>query len=229
MKMKLALEDIRNGKFVLIHDSSKREDETDLVVAAEKVHPAHVAAMRRDGGGLICVALHPKAAENLGLPFLTDIYGVASSSHEVLDAAAPDDLPYDERSSFSISVNHRRTFTGVTDTDRALTISELGKLTKRAFNGSVVDDFGRDFRTPGHVPLLRAAEGLTEERQGHTELAVALIEMAGVSPAAVVCEMLDEETKQALSPRRARGYAEEKGLVHLEGKKILRAYSDWKQ
>ncbi|KXB03506.1 3,4-dihydroxy-2-butanone 4-phosphate synthase [candidate division MSBL1 archaeon SCGC-AAA261F19] len=228
MKINRALDSIRNGEFVLVHDASEREDETDLVIAAEKVRPAHVAEMRRDGGGLICVALHPKAAKNLNLPLLTDIYKAASSAHEVLDAAAANDLPYDERSSFSISVNHRDTFTGVTDEDRALTISELGKLANQAFNGSAPTDFGRNFRTPGHVPLLRAAEGLTDERQGHTELSVVLMVMAGISPAAAICEMLDDETSRALSHQSAREYAEEGGLVYLEGDEIRDAFSDWR-
>ncbi len=224
MSIELALEDLMAGKFVLLHDSTSREDEVDMVIAAEKVEPAHVARMRRDAGGLICIALHPRAAENLGLPFLTDIYGSAAEAHGVLEVTKPNDLPYDERSAFSIAVNHRRTFTGITDTDRALTISELGKISARALNGSAVEEFGREFRSPGHVPLLRAAKGLLAERQGHTELTVALIELAGLTPATAICEMLDAETHRALSAEGAGEYAAENGLVCLESKDVIRAY-----
>lgn len=226
--MKKALEEIRDGKFVLVHDSSDRENETDMILAAEKAKPKHVAQMRSDGGGLICVALHPKVAKNLKLPYMADIYRTASSDYEILNSAEADDIPYGERSSFSIMVNHRDTFTGITDTDRALTIRELGKLSDRAFNGSSAEDFGKNFRTPGHVPILRAADNLLEERSGHTEYSIALMEMADVSPAAVVCEMMDAETKKAMSIEKVEEYSEEENLVHLDGDEIEKAYLEWK-
>jgi len=211
---------------VLVHDASDRENEVDMVIAAEAVEPHHVATMRRDGGGLICVALHPRIADNLGLPYMTEIYGAASSRYNVLEATKPDDIPYDERSAFSISVNHRRTFTGITDVDRALTIRELGKLGARALDGPMAGEFGRNFRSPGHVPILRAANDLVLERRGHTELVVALAEMAGITPAVAICEMLDGETNRALSWGKAVGYAGEKGLPCLKASEILEAYTE---
>ena len=129
----------------------------------------------------------------------------------------PDDLPYDERSAFSISVNHRRTFTGVTDEDRALTIRELGKLGALAMDAPMIEEFGRNFRSPGHVPLLRAANGLLAERTGHTELAVVLAELAGVTPALAICEMLDATTGKALGLAKASEYARKKGMPLLAG------------
>lgn len=227
MNIQRVLEALRAGNFVLVHDAADRENETDLVVAAEKVQPHHVARLRQDAGGLICVALHPRVADNLGLPFMTEVYESASPTYEVLSATRPDDIPYDERSAFSISVNHRRTYTGVTDADRALTISELGKLGARAFNGSAIEEFGRNFRSPGHVPLLRAARGMLAERQGHTELVVALTEMAGLAPVAAICEVLDAGSYHALSREGAKKYASEKGVVYLEVSDIVRAYEDW--
>jgi len=220
-----ALQALRAGNFVLVHDASDRENEVDMVIAAEAVEPNHVATMRRDAGGLICVALHPRIADNLGLPYMTEIYGAASSRYNVLKATKPDDIPYDERSAFSLSVNHRRTFTGITDIDRALTIRELGKLGARAFDGPMAEEFGRNFRSPGHVPILRAANGLVLERRGHTELVVALAEMAGLTPVAAICEMLDEETNRALSWRKAVDYAGEKGLPCLKASEILKVYA----
>ncbi len=228
MSVQKAIEEIREGNFVLIRDASDREDETDMVIAAEKTQPEDVARMRQDGGGLICVAIHPKAANNLKLPFMSDIYKEASSDFEILSSAEADDIPYGERSSFSITVNHRETFTGITDRDRSLTIRELGKLSEKAFNGASSREFGKNFRTPGHVPLLRAADNLLEERQGHTEYSIALMEMAGVKPAGVVCEMMYANTNKAMSGNKTRKYAEKHGLVHLEGKEITREYIEWK-
>ncbi len=212
---------------MLVHDAPNRENEVDMVVAAESVGPKHVATMRRDAGGLICVALHPKIADNFGLPYLTEVYKKASSYFDVLPSTRPDDLPYDERSAFSLAVNHRRTFTGITDIDRALTIRELGKLGAKALNGPMVEEFGRNFRSPGHVPLLLAADGMLAERMGHTELVVALAGLAGITPVMAVCEMLDDETGKALSFRAASSYASERGLTFLSGAEIVRAYR-WK-
>jgi len=209
---------------VLVHDAVNREDETDLVILAEKVEPRHIATMRSEAGGLICVAMHPRVADNLELPFLTDVYEAASGRYRVLASTKPDDLPYDERSAFSIMVNHRKTYTGITDIDRALTIRELGLLGAKALSGKTGDEFGKNFRSPGHVPILRAANGLVFERQGHTELAVALAELAGVTPVLAVCEMLDAETNRALTLEAAVGYAKARGLGCLSGADIVRAY-----
>lgn len=224
MSIDRALEALRRGDFVLIHDAPDRENEIDMVIAAEAVEPYHVTRMRRDAGGLICVALHPRIAKNLGLPYMTEIYGIASARYNVLEVTKPNDLPYDERSAFSITVNHRRTFTGITDVDRALTIRELGKLGARAVDSTLVNEFGQNFRSPGHVPLLRSAEGLVLERQGHVELSIALAEMAGITPVMVTCEMLDAHSNRALSWKDAIKYAESNGLICLGGADIIRTY-----
>jgi 3,4-dihydroxy 2-butanone 4-phosphate synthase len=216
---------MREGKPILIHDSAKRENEVDITIRADAVQPRHVALMRRDGGGLICVAIHPKISKNLGLPYMQEVYEAASSRFKLLSQAKANDIPYDERSAFSISVNHRKTFTGVTDIDRALTISELGKLGARATSGSATDGFGKEFRSPGHVPLLIAADGILKERKGHTELVVALAELAGVTPVVAICEMMDSNTNRALSKEDAIKYAEAHGLEFLEGSEIIRAYA----
>jgi len=222
MSIDRALEALRSGEFLLLHDSKNREDEVDLVILAEAVRPQHVATMRQDAGGLICVALHPRIADSFGLPYLTDIYREAKSRFKVLEAAWPYDIPYDENSAFSITVNHRRTFTGVTDFDRALTISELGRLGARAGQGDLAEEFGKAFRSPGHVHLLRAANGLLAKRKGHTELVVTLAELAGVTPVVAICEMLDARTNRALSSNEARAYAERHGLVFLDGAEVIR-------
>ena len=95
MSIDRALGALRAGNFVLVHDASDRENEVDMVIAAGSVEPKHVVTMRRDAGGLICVALHPKIADNFGLPYLTEVYEKASSHFNVLLSTRPDDLPYD--------------------------------------------------------------------------------------------------------------------------------------
>jgi 3,4-dihydroxy 2-butanone 4-phosphate synthase len=194
---------------VLIHDAADREGETDIVYPARAVTPRAVARMRNDAGGLVCVALSDAVSETLGLPFV----------QEALDhpLAADHELGYDERSSFSLTVNHRDTFTGITDEDRALTIAELGALAAAPDRRT----FEETFRAPGHVHLLRAAPDLLADRRGHTELGIVLARAAGQPPAAVVCEMLDDETGGARRPADARAYADRHDLVYVEGAALV--------
>jgi 3,4-dihydroxy 2-butanone 4-phosphate synthase len=173
------------------------------------VTPAAVAQLRNDAGGLVCVAVSHAVAEAFGLPFLED-----ALDHP---AAADHDLSYDDRSSFSLPVNHRDTETGITDRDRALTIRSLAAAAATPDRAA----FAEEFRSPGHVHLLRAAPGLLADRRGHTELSVALAGAADVAPAVVVCEMLDDETGEALPPADAALYAESHGIPYLEGASVI--------
>ncbi|MFC7132658.1 MULTISPECIES: 3,4-dihydroxy-2-butanone-4-phosphate synthase [Salinibaculum] len=204
-----AVDAFRRGQPVCIHDAADREGETDLVYPAGAVTPDAVARMRNDAGGLVCVALGNEVAAAFDLPFV----------QETIDhpAAADHDLAYDDRSSFSITVNHRDTRTGITDTDRALTITALAD----AAADPAGTDFAGTFRAPGHVHILRAAPNLLADRQGHTELGIALAEAAELPPAAVVCEMLDDETGEALPPAAARAYAERADIPYVEGAELL--------
>ncbi|MEF8790511.1 MAG: 3,4-dihydroxy-2-butanone-4-phosphate synthase [Haloarculaceae archaeon] len=199
----------RRDEPVLVHDAADREGETDIVYPASAVTPRAVARLRNDAGGLVCVALSDAVSETLGLPFLQE-----SLDHPL---TADHELGYDERSSFSLTVNHRDTFTGITDEDRALTIAELGALASAPDRRT----FEETFRAPGHVHLLRAAPDLLADRRGHTELGIALAEAADRSPAVVVCEMLDDETGGARSPADARAYAERNELVYVEGADLV--------
>ncbi|MGZ4903517.1 MAG: 3,4-dihydroxy-2-butanone-4-phosphate synthase [Halobacteriota archaeon] len=227
MNIDAAIEAIRNGKMVLIYDFEQREGETDMVMPAVSMTSHEVARMRLEAGGLICVAVSSEAAECLCLPFMSDILKLVSSDgcHLNLDSICeqPGDLAYDTRSSFSISVNHRRVRTGITDIDRALTIQEIGKIVEQTANNKRTD-FGAAFRSPGHVPLLRAAKGLLNERKGQTELSVALANMAGICPAMTVCEMLDARTGKALTKKDSIDYARRNGLIFLTGQAIVDAY-----
>jgi len=222
MSLDEAIDAIRKGKMILLYDSEDREGETDMVIPALHVKPADVSRMRRDGGGLICVAIHSQAAEKLGLPFISEILRSASldgySSLRTL-VEKKGDIPYDSRSSFSLWVNHRDTFTGITDNDRAQTISKVGEKVKKVMDGEKIN-FGDEFRSPGHVALLRAASGLLKERRGQTELSIELAIIAGISPSMVVCEMLDDKTGKALSKEDAKKYSIQNNIPFIEGKEI---------
>ncbi|MBP1928686.1 3,4-dihydroxy 2-butanone 4-phosphate synthase [Methanolinea mesophila] len=217
--MKEALEALREGKFVLLYDFDDRERETDLIIRADAVTPEKIVTLRRDGGGLICTAVHPDAAARLGLPFASDLL------HGISAVEQQGDIPYDRRnhSSFSLWVNHRSTFTGITDRDRAVTINAIAGQVRRSLNGGG-HNFAAEFRTPGHVALLRAAEGLLSQRRGQTELSIAMAEMAGITPAVVVCEMLDNESGLALSKEDARAYGKKHGIIFVEGSDVISAW-----
>jgi len=212
MSIQDALNSLRNGNFVLIHDSDSRENETDFIIAAEFITPEHIAQMRRDGGGLICVAIGKELAEEVDLPFLVDIERSSVEKFKILEFTNPDDIPYDEKSSFSISINHRKTFTGITDEDRALTIKKLAEFFKKKEKSA--EEFGREFRSPGHVFLLRSSG--VDNREGHTELSTAILEMAGLTPVAAICEMMDSESHKALSREKTLEYANKNGIPLLD-------------
>ncbi|MEF8775543.1 MAG: 3,4-dihydroxy-2-butanone-4-phosphate synthase [Haloarculaceae archaeon] len=200
-----AVEAFRRGNPVCIHDAADREGETDLVYPASAVEPRDVARLRNEAGGLVCVAVSDGVADTLDLPFVQDVI-----DHPV---AANHDLSYDDRSSFSLTVNHRDTRTGITDEDRALTIADLGALAADPDPKT----FAETFRSPGHVHILRGAPDLLADREGHTELGLALAEAAAVPPAVVVCEMLDDETGEALAPTAAKAHADRHDVPYVEG------------
>ncbi|WP_277553672.1 3,4-dihydroxy-2-butanone-4-phosphate synthase [Halobaculum limi] len=216
-RLDAALAAFRAGDPVLVHDFDDREGETDLVYPADAVDPAAVARMRNDAGGLVCVAVSDEVAEAVELPFLQDqIDHPAAGSH---------DLAYDDRSSFSLPVNHRDTFTGITDDDRARTITELASMASAIEAGVEYgpEEFAAEFRSPGHVHVLRGAPDGLSDRLGHTELGLAMAAETGQPPAVVVCEMLDDETGRALSPEAAREYATRNGFTYVEGEELVEA------
>ena len=223
MSLEYVKEALRNGKMILLYDADNREGETDMVIPALNATPADVARMRCDGGGLICVAIHGEAADRLGLPFMTELLkSVSMNGYNSLRSLVEKkgDIIYDSRSSFSLWVNHRNTFTGITDNDRAFTINKVAEMVGKVMNGEKLD-FGKEFRSPGHVALLRAASGLLDERRGQTELSIQLALMSGINPSMVVCEMLDGKTGRALSKEDARKYAIKYNMPFIEGKDIL--------
>jgi len=224
-----AISDLRKGKFILIYDDDKREGETDLVISSEFVTPEYIRTMRKDGGGLIFLMISKEIANKLKLPFLADMYSSINDKYPVLKALTPNDIPYDTKSSFSLYINHRNTFTGITDIDRSLTMKRFAEFAKKIENlndGHATRLFGKEFRSPGHIPICVAAEKLLNERRGHTELVVSTMKMADLVPTGSGCEIMGDDGK-ALSKDKAKKYANDHDLVFLEGKEIVEAWKKW--
>lgn len=218
-----AISALKEGRFVLVHDDKGRENEIDMVVAAEHVTPAHVAAMRQDAGGLLCLAIANDITTKLGLVYMHDMIASMGRINPLYAKLVEGKAAYGDKPSFSISVNHRQTFTGITDSDRALTISRMAQVCKNIENGGV-EEFARDFRAPGHVPILIASKRLLAERTGHTELCVYLTKLAGITPAVAICEMMDGQTHSALSIEKARDYATRLGIPLVEASELKEAH-----
>jgi len=219
------IERLEDGGFVMVYDADEREDEVDLVTPSRKITPQKIRTLRRDAGGLICVTVPPKTWKKLKMPYLSDVFEKTEDEYSLLSAMKADDIPYDERSTFSLTVNHRDTFTGITDIDRALTIQRFATLSTE-LEGSSTEKaqkmFGNEFRTPGHVFLLNATEGLTSKREGHTELTTALLKFTDLYPSMTICEMISDEG-DSLDEEEARRYGKENDIPLIEGKKIKEA------
>ena len=228
-KIEKAIADLQNGKFILIYDDDRRESETDLVIASEHVTPESIKTMRKDGGGLIFLMISREVANKLKLPFLADMYSEINDRYPILKELVPNDIPYDTKSSFSLYVNHRETFTGITDIDRSLTMkrfAELEKKTRNLNDGQAKRMFGKEFRSPGHVPICIAAEKLLDARKGHTELVISMMKMAKLTPTGSGCEIMGDDGK-ALPKDKTKKYADEHDLVFLEGNEIVEVWKKW--
>jgi 3,4-dihydroxy 2-butanone 4-phosphate synthase len=214
-----AVKALKVGKFVLIHDSESRENEVDMVKAAQHICSSDIATMRNDAGGLICLAIPHEIASKLNLIFMHDLLHIASKNNPSLSKMISSIAPYGDRPSFSITINHIDTFTGVTDKDRALTITAMSDVCSKIDNEGQLE-FSKKFRSPGHVHLLIGAKELLKERSGHTELSIKLIERANLIPAIVICEMLDSETGGALSVDKATEYSKKFNIPLVESSQI---------
>ncbi len=203
--------ELESGKPILLYDFDDRESEVDMVYAAEKITPKSISVLRNNAGGLVCVAIPDRAAEAMGLPLLSDIL-----NHPTVD----NDLKYDSRSSFSLWVNHRSNYTVITDIDRSTTAKRLSEVVAKVLNGEGFK-FSEEFRSPGHVPVLRAHKDLIDGRRGHTEMSVYLMMQTSLSPTAVICEMMDDDTGGALSLEKAERYAEENDLLIVGGDELM--------
>jgi 3,4-dihydroxy 2-butanone 4-phosphate synthase/GTP cyclohydrolase II len=168
-----AVEDIKNGKIIIVVDEEDRECEGDFICAASLCKAEHINFMARYGRGLICTAINEKRVEDLHLPMM------AQSNGSKFETA------------FTVSVEAREgTTTGISAAERALTSRALADPSKLA----------RDFVTPGHSFPLRAKVGGVLVRAGHTEAAVDLATLAGLEPAGVLCEIMNEDGTMARLP-----------------------------
>ncbi|MBP1743276.1 MAG: bifunctional 3,4-dihydroxy-2-butanone-4-phosphate synthase/GTP cyclohydrolase [Firmicutes bacterium] len=178
-----ALEDIRAGKIIVVIDDEDRENEGDLLMAAEKVTPEAINFMATYGRGLICMPVAGSRLKELGLSQMvtenTDTMGTA----------------------FTVSIDSADSTTGISAFERAATIAK------------VLDDnaTGRDFKKPGHVFPLEAKDGGVLIRAGHTEAAVDLARLAGLKPAGVICEIMNEDGTMARTPQ-LMDYVKKHGL-----------------
>lgn len=167
-----AIEDIYNGKMVVIVDGEDRENEGDLAVAAEKVTPEKINFMAKYCRGLICTPVNEEIINKLNLSPMVP-------HNPDPDAAA-----------FTVSVDAKITKTGISVYDRAKTILTL------------IDSQSKpdDFKKPGHIFPLKTRKNGVLERAGHTEAVVDLAKLAGLYPAGVICEILNEDGTTAKIP-----------------------------
>ena len=171
--VKDAIEDIKAGKMVIVIDDEDRENEGDLVFAAEKASPELVNFMATHGRGLICCAIKPDRAKYLDLPLM----------------AQENTCPY--QTAFTVSVDAKDvTTTGISASDRYHTIARLADDQYKA----------EDFVRPGHMFPLIANENGVLGRRGQTEASVDLAELAGLYPAGVICEIMNEDGTMARLP-----------------------------
>ncbi|MDP6870587.1 MAG: 3,4-dihydroxy-2-butanone-4-phosphate synthase [Candidatus Poseidoniaceae archaeon] len=221
-----AVNAFRAGLPVCLFDAENREGETDLLFPAQSATPATMRQLRFDCGGLLFLAIGHEVGETFGLPFLQDLHMNPSliEGNPILEHLQTDDLQYDSRSAFTLSLNHRDTFTGITDHDRALTTRRFAELySELTDEDDALAALGKEFRTPGHIPVCRETEGGLSKRQGHTELAVGLARLAGMIPVVIGAEMLQPDGDFALSVVDARKWAMERDIPFLTGEELVSA------
>jgi len=168
-----AIEDIRNGKMIIVVDDEDRENEGDFLMAADKVTPEAVNIMVKHGRGLVCVPITKDRARDLELDYM------------VTEGADPDEA------AFTISVDHKKlTTTGISAPDRANTIKELINPNADPY----------DFRRPGHIFPLIGVNGGVLRRAGHTEAAIDFARLADCKPAGIICEIMHDDGEMARLP-----------------------------
>ncbi|WP_142414140.1 bifunctional 3,4-dihydroxy-2-butanone-4-phosphate synthase/GTP cyclohydrolase II [Hathewaya massiliensis] len=178
-----AIQDIKEGKMVVIIDDENRENEGDIVVAAEKLTSEHINFMVKNARGLVCMPMSQYYIEKLKLEPM--VYK-NTDNHET---------------AFTVSIDYRETTTGISAFERALTVQKV-------LQNNITPE---DFRRPGHMFPLKAREGGVLVRQGHTEAAVDLARMAGLKEAGVICEIMNEDGTMARTPELKK-FVKEHGL-----------------
>ena len=165
-RLRIALDAIRHGRAVVLLDDDDRENKGDLIVAADRITVPMMATLIRECSGIVCLCMGDDALQRLDLPPM-----VANNGSRYGTA-------------FTVSIEAREgVTTGVSAADRVTTIR----------TANAADATAADLVSPGHVFPLRAAPGGVLERRGHTEGAVELARLAGLQPAAVLCELMNED------------------------------------
>ena len=186
---------VGRGEIIIVVDDEDRENEGDLIMAAEFATPEKIAFFVRHTSGLICAPLTEERADELDLPLM-----VAANTES-------------QRTAFTVTVDYRHgTTTGISAADRAATICAL------------IDPKSRpsDFNRPGHIHVLRAREGGVLKRAGHTEAAVDLARMAGLYPAGVLCELVTADGMGMAKRPELEEFAEEHGLLMISIADLIR-------
>ena len=196
-----AIEEIRAGRMVIVVDDEDRENEGDLIFAAEKVTPQHITFLVRHCSGIIFVSMEAERLEQLNLPLM-----------------APDNTE-SMRTAFTVSVDARRgTTTGISAADRALTIKTLIDP----------DAMPSDLCRPGHMFPLRYTPGGVLQRAGHTEASVDLARLAGLYPAGVGCEVVNDDGTMARMEDLER-FAAEHGLLIISIADLIAYRRRWEK
>jgi len=189
-----AIEEIKAGRFIIVLDDENRENEGDLILAAEKATPEAINFMVRHARGLVCIPMIGERLDELELPLMT------LQNTESMQTA------------FTVSVDARAaTTTGISAFDRAATVQALiNPRTKKS-----------DLMTPGHLFPLRAKEGGVLRRSGHTEACIDLARLAGLYPAGVICEIMNEDGSMARLAELEK-FGERHGLKMLTIESLIR-------
>ena len=189
-----ALKALQDGRFVIISDDKDRENEGDLVVAAEKITPEHVAFLLKHTGGVICVPMTRERLDQLNIPQM------------VLDNTDPN------KTAFTVSVDYKiGTTTGISAQDRAKTIRALAHPQSRP----------EDFTRPGHVFPLRCKAGGVLKRAGHTEASIDLLEMASLAPVGAISEIVNPDGSMTRN-RDLKNFSEEHGIPLLSVSELIK-------
>ncbi|MBO2519161.1 bifunctional 3,4-dihydroxy-2-butanone-4-phosphate synthase/GTP cyclohydrolase II [Limnochorda sp.] len=192
-RVEKALEALRAGRMIIVVDDEDRENEGDLVMAAEKATPEAINFMTRYGRGLVCVPMTAERAAELQLPLMVD------QGEESMGTA------------FTVSVDARGVRTGISAAERARTVQLLADPATRP----------EDLIRPGHIFPLKAKAGGVLRRAGHTEAAVDLMRLAGLQPVGVICEIMNPDGTMARRPE-LEVFAQEHGLVLLSVRDVIR-------
>lgn len=204
--------DLLEGKPIIVYDFDGREEEADMVFYAGAVTWKSINMLRKEAGGLICYVMGKREMNEIGLSFLADEWRAHPLYHDLVKRPAYGDFP-----SFTMWVNHISVSTGISDMDRAKTITALHNLTADHITNKE-EYFLKNFYAPGHVPIL-ASRGL-ETRKGHTELVTRVAEILDLPRSMVIAEMLDDG--KSLKREKARAYAQDRNIKFIEGNEILR-------